>query len=269
MSNAKPQIVIISLTSFSECIEHFKHEKPYAAGESDIWALGILLINIITGKSPWNEASKRDIGFKAYLREGPSYFQRTLAIPTQASEMLARILEVDVSKRLNITQIRDALKSVPSFYDASGVSSEASVACTNTSTLRTWGNPTKGAVWPEYDPDSEAIPSPYASSTSAGDISTFVNGAPAASDDIPAIVSSAPALCNCSSQDDCDSDTDSEGPITPETLACDPASIIDGFSLEDSWTLKGDDAAKHQQPTKKVSSVQRVVHAVQRMRIRA
>ena len=175
---------------------------------------------MITSNSPWYRASKDDRCFQAYLREGPSYFERTLAISTPVSELLSKILECDVSKRLNIHQIRYAIQKVDSFY-------VLPIECQ----------------------------------------SEVVNGRHSADRDAVTRNDSTPPLWRSESQNSSKTNSDSDGPITPETIACDPERTVPGFSLEETCAPKRGEVAKQQSLGRKIPVIQRVVNAVHRMKI--
>lgn len=280
MSPGKPQMTLRCVSGLSypltECIDHHKHKKAYAAAHADVWALGIVLINMITRNCPWKEASEEDLGFQTYLREGPLYFGRILSTSTRCSELLAGILDFDVSKRLNIDQIRHVIKDMDTFHDPSTECQPTAIQShsTNTSVIQTWGSPTRRAFFcPGNDPDLEveAIPSPYALRTSgdlASDMSTLVDGLR----DCEAVArdDSTPVSWRSDSQDSSNSNSDSDGPITPETIACDPECAVLEFSLEQTCAPSGGEVTKQQSRTRKiVPGVQRVVDAIHRMKIRA
>ena len=78
----------------TECLGVFHKKTPYATGPSDVWALGTILCNLVTGRNPWHIASpKTDQGFRFYLRDGASWLRQHLAISVAASELLARIFQ--------------------------------------------------------------------------------------------------------------------------------------------------------------------------------
>lgn len=256
-----------------ECIDHSKYRKPYAAVHADIWALGIVLINMITRNCPWHMASADDAGFQAFLREGPSYLRRALSISSGASQLLAGILEVDVSKRLKIDQIRRAVKNMGPFSDTLVELRLPTGSVKNVSSVQSCGTLTMRASFcPGHGSDSESIPSPYALWAFEDDIadamSTFVNVPYETScETIPRDVST-PALCSSTSQVGSSSGSDSEGPITPEALACDPVSVVSEFSLEETCALNEGEAGKQREPSvNKIPGIQGVVNAVQRMKI--
>ncbi|THU79505.1 Pkinase-domain-containing protein [Dendrothele bispora CBS 962.96] len=54
-------------------------KKPYSTAQNDIWALGIILINLITARSPWKHAGTEDHCFSNFL-ENPTWLLDSLPI---------------------------------------------------------------------------------------------------------------------------------------------------------------------------------------------
>ncbi|RPD67468.1 kinase-like protein [Lentinus tigrinus ALCF2SS1-6] len=99
-----------------ECIGVF-HEKPYATAPSDVWALGTILCNLITGRNPWHVASPNaDIGFRVYLRKGSAWLVRNLPISLEAAAILNRVYQLDPKKRITIPELRKAIFALKTFY---------------------------------------------------------------------------------------------------------------------------------------------------------
>ncbi|RPD67430.1 kinase-like protein, partial [Lentinus tigrinus ALCF2SS1-6] len=106
-----------SLYMSPECLGVF-HDKPYATAPSDVWALGIILCNVITrGRHPWHIASpNEDLCFQVYLQEGSAWLVRNLPISLEAAAILSRVLELDPKKRITIPELRKAIFAVKTFY---------------------------------------------------------------------------------------------------------------------------------------------------------
>lgn len=94
---------------------------------NDIWSLGIILLNLATGRNPWKSASASDPTFQAYLRDPQNFLPTVLPISAEANAILTRMLEVDWRDRMTIPELRQALDDVESFY-SEGVIFEGSMA---------------------------------------------------------------------------------------------------------------------------------------------
>ncbi|RDX55315.1 Pkinase-domain-containing protein [Lentinus brumalis] len=259
-----------------ECLGVLHEKKPYATAPSDVWALGTILCNLITGRNPWHVASpNEDAGFRIYLRRGPAWLVRHLPISLEAAAILSRIFELDPETRITISELREAVLALQTFYPDAAASSSATAALKTQSTRNV---PTHAALahaarptslhevditegW-ALDPIAPASPLPTnflamssdaltaaATATLAGTISTFVNDD--ASSDIsdgselddtwsmsgPPAFGSSPDV----SSDNTDgSESESDMPVTPETYATNLASSVPGLALDASPRPSGE-----------------------------
>ncbi|KAI8989881.1 Pkinase-domain-containing protein [Trametes punicea] len=270
-----------------ECLGIFHKKTPYACAPSDVWALGTILCNLITGRNPWHVASpKTDSGFRYYLREGAPWLRQHLSISVAASELLARIFTVDPEARITIPELRQAVLAVDTFFPgapsgrgrprarAIELAQEALQQEPQPEVQITIEPPTphipqelditeqkrpalalgfRNESWelrpieicPTISADFMSIPeeelAAAASATFAGSESTFVNGgsdAPSTSDaafestdslDDVWSISVPPPLAISPAET---SDTDSNGPITPETHAAESSGAVPDLALD-------------------------------------
>ncbi|KAL1917017.1 uncharacterized protein VTP21DRAFT_5215 [Calcarisporiella thermophila] len=88
------------------------HTGPYHSAKGDVWALGILLIALLTGKNPWREASpKRDPVFGAYQKD-PQVLRRMF--PMLSRECLGivwALLDIRPEQRPSISDVRAWVES--------------------------------------------------------------------------------------------------------------------------------------------------------------
>ncbi|KAF8966613.1 kinase-like domain-containing protein [Flammula alnicola] len=99
----------------------------YSPMFNDIWSLGIILLNLATGRNPWKSATPGDPTFQAYLRDPMGFLPTVLPISPEINEILVRMLEVDWRERMNLREVRYAIEEVTSFY-SDGVVFEGSMA---------------------------------------------------------------------------------------------------------------------------------------------
>jgi serine/threonine protein kinase len=96
-----------------ECLTpSFNRYRPRA---SDIWSLGVILINILVGKNPWCEPSMQDEMFREYS-ETEGFFFRHFSTDADVIRILSGCLEIDVSNRWDINELCesiDGLLNVP------------------------------------------------------------------------------------------------------------------------------------------------------------
>ncbi|KAF9482300.1 kinase-like protein [Pholiota conissans] len=99
----------------------------YSPMSNDIWSLGIILLNLATGRNPWKSATPGDPTFQAYLRDPMAFLPSVLPISPEINEILVRMLEVDWRERASIREVRYAIEEITSFY-SDGVVFEGSMA---------------------------------------------------------------------------------------------------------------------------------------------
>ena len=105
----------------------FAPSGTYSPPFNDIWSLGIILLNLITGRNPWKSASSSDPTFQAYLQSPANFLPSVLPISAEVNEILLRTLDIDWRNRISITELRRAIKGVRTFY-ADDVVFEGSMA---------------------------------------------------------------------------------------------------------------------------------------------
>ncbi|KAI0087363.1 kinase-like domain-containing protein, partial [Irpex rosettiformis] len=93
----------------------FAPTKSYSPLFNDIWSLGIILLNLITGRNPWKSASIDDCTFQAYLRDPLHFLPTVLPISQEVNALLVRVLHVDWRHRMTLHDMRQAVKDIQSF----------------------------------------------------------------------------------------------------------------------------------------------------------
>ncbi|KAI0032019.1 kinase-like domain-containing protein [Vararia minispora EC-137] len=106
-------------TSFSRGIASEAGSRPYKAPESfpgvskdkydtraaDVWALGIILINIICGFMPWNAAVEEESAFSLFCKD-PYHLQTFLPLSSAAIPLFSRVLDPDPMERISLDGLR-------------------------------------------------------------------------------------------------------------------------------------------------------------------
>ncbi|KAF9449297.1 hypothetical protein P691DRAFT_728189 [Macrolepiota fuliginosa MF-IS2] len=114
----------MSLERQSNDLEPQGNDSPM---HNDIWALGIVLLYLVTGRSPWKSTTADDPSFQTYLRSPTTYLPTILPISSEVNKILVGMLEVDHRRRTPVHEIRQAVQDVTTFY-SDGVIFEASMA---------------------------------------------------------------------------------------------------------------------------------------------
>jgi serine/threonine protein kinase len=90
---------------------------PYSTWRSDVWSLGIILINILTGRNPWQLANiSRDEGYAQYVRGRGFFLSCILAISRDAAELLSHILDPNPRTRITLAKLRRAVLEIRTFF---------------------------------------------------------------------------------------------------------------------------------------------------------
>ncbi|KAJ7068654.1 kinase-like domain-containing protein, partial [Mycena amicta] len=86
----------------------------YCARFSDLWAVSVIFVNLISGRHPWSSADLTDAGFAAF-RSDNDYLQRALGITPESSALLKRCFDENPLRRPNIAQLREAVNEIEVF----------------------------------------------------------------------------------------------------------------------------------------------------------
>ncbi|KAG6840220.1 hypothetical protein C0991_008081 [Blastosporella zonata] len=101
----------------------------YSPMFNDIWSLGIILLNLATGRNPWKSATPDDQTFCAYLRDPLGFLPTVLPISSEINDILTQMLEVDWRERMTLRELRNAIEDVQSFYSDSVIFEGSMARC--------------------------------------------------------------------------------------------------------------------------------------------
>ncbi|KAJ6595837.1 kinase-like domain-containing protein [Mycena vulgaris] len=107
----------------------FAPTGSYSPMFNDIWSLGIVLLNLTTGRNPWKAATLSDSTFRAYLRDPSEFLTTVLPISAELNDVLVRMLEIDWRHRMTIPELRVALEGVTHFYSEGAVFDGSMARC--------------------------------------------------------------------------------------------------------------------------------------------
>ncbi|CCM05863.1 uncharacterized protein FIBRA_08099 [Fibroporia radiculosa] len=100
-----------------ECIGKECRYRPYSPRIADVWALGVILVNMIAGRHPWNNAATDDKCFMRFMVR-PGFLRKMLPISRSANTILRRIFTLDAGLRITIPELRTAILKVDTFFMA-------------------------------------------------------------------------------------------------------------------------------------------------------
>ncbi|KAJ1724539.1 Serine/threonine protein kinase [Coemansia erecta] len=88
----------------------------YAAAPNDVWALGVILINLATGRNPWNRAHTSDPLFRRYLTD-KTFLCRAIRATPQFEHIVHRVLDTSPSTRCTLQELRQLVQCCPRFVE--------------------------------------------------------------------------------------------------------------------------------------------------------
>ncbi|KAG6914228.1 hypothetical protein DXG01_001666 [Tephrocybe rancida] len=94
----------------------FALDGRYSPKSNDIWSLGIILLNLATGRNPWQTATIDDLTFQAYLKDPLNFFPSVLPISHEINDILLQMLHVDWQQRVTLPELRQQMEDISSFY---------------------------------------------------------------------------------------------------------------------------------------------------------
>ena len=100
---------------FTESIGQEFSVQAYSTRRSDIWALGVVLVNMITGLCPWEKATSDDDRFCEYLLDD-SYLARNLPVSRGVVRILNKVFRINPRSRPSLEQLRESILAVDTFF---------------------------------------------------------------------------------------------------------------------------------------------------------
>lgn len=99
-----------------ECVTGFLHNgiSTYSSRAADIWALGIILVNIIFSRLPWKSATPSDPAFQRYMKD-PRFLIDTLPFSEQAFQFLNHIFSTHGHTK-PLARLREDFLKIDTFY---------------------------------------------------------------------------------------------------------------------------------------------------------
>ncbi|KAG6831141.1 hypothetical protein H0H92_012566 [Tricholoma furcatifolium] len=236
----------------AECIGKELSVGRYSTRYSDIWSLGVILTNMISGRNPWRYATAKDDCFAAYLHDR-DFLRQVLPISYGANAILKRIFRINPLSRITLRELRKEILAVDTFF-----MTEEELRCAN-STVRAAARTYSEGKHREVQqvatvPNAATVESSHEADSSVSSDEIYAFDSPP-DDHIPpspslvatnAFLTVPGANTNSGTQSSSsrtigstNSGSDSDGPITPATYAIDPA--IEVPDLPEGETL-GDPA---------------------------
>jgi len=107
----------------------FAPTGSYSPLFNDVWSLGIILLNLATGRNPWKAATLSDPTFYAYLQNPQHFLPTVLPISAEVNSLLVRVLEPDWRKRATLRELRAGVRAIDNFYADDVVFEQSMARC--------------------------------------------------------------------------------------------------------------------------------------------
>jgi serine/threonine protein kinase len=116
----------------------------YNVPAADVWSLGIVLLNLISGRCPWDKASVSDLIFQQYVTTDPDILREKLNMSEKLDDFLReKVFNMVPEKRCNLNEFnafvssqkcfrKDDFSTSVSDFKIVGIDSEPSVYYSNT-----------------------------------------------------------------------------------------------------------------------------------------
>ncbi|EIW64906.1 kinase-like protein [Trametes versicolor FP-101664 SS1] len=98
-----------------ECAGREFGYKPFCARFSDVWSLGVILINMISGRHPWAKATLEDECFVNFCQD-PDFLLDMLPISEGANDILQRTLALNPLQRISLPELRAEILALDTFF---------------------------------------------------------------------------------------------------------------------------------------------------------
>ncbi|KAJ3192487.1 hypothetical protein HK101_006403 [Irineochytrium annulatum] len=91
----------------------------YAPAANDVWALGVILLNLLFGKNPWFEAFPTDAIFSAFSGQNPNVLRQQFDLSPHFDSVLRRAFDLDPRRRCTISDLKALIDALPRFVGGS------------------------------------------------------------------------------------------------------------------------------------------------------
>ncbi|KAI1783510.1 kinase-like domain-containing protein, partial [Ganoderma leucocontextum] len=98
-----------------ECIGDLTARRSYDPYLSDIWSLGVILVNMVTAQNPWARATPKDANFCRFLMD-PDFLYNAYPMSEGAHDIIQSLLELHPAQRMSLHTLREEILSLDTFF---------------------------------------------------------------------------------------------------------------------------------------------------------
>ncbi|KAG9017119.1 hypothetical protein FRB90_001682 [Tulasnella sp. 427] len=99
----------------AECFRRqISNQIPYSSRLADVWALGVVLVNLSCARNPWFKAEPNEATFAAYCSNN-DYLRYILPITNDLNNVLKRVFRLDPTQRITLTDFIDEVRRIRRF----------------------------------------------------------------------------------------------------------------------------------------------------------
>ncbi|KAJ1952703.1 Serine/threonine protein kinase, partial [Dispira parvispora] len=103
--------------------------SSYDTAANDVWSLGVILVNLASGRNPWNQAIMSDPIFRAFVNN-PDFLSSALPITPQFNRIIQRVFCLDPTERCTLGELRRLVKGCRYFMRPPGSTITATPSAT-------------------------------------------------------------------------------------------------------------------------------------------
>ncbi|TFK91177.1 kinase-like protein [Polyporus arcularius HHB13444] len=154
-----------------ECHGKLYGYQPYDTRAADIWALGVILVNMIAGRNPWEKASMKDELFAQFIND-PDYLYENFPLSRGACDILLETFTLNPVHRISLRKLREAVLNLETFFRSEDESETSNTEKSTKSPLDMLAVPpglsAPNSRWSDEDDDDDESPLVTPEGTTSG-----------------------------------------------------------------------------------------------------
>jgi serine/threonine protein kinase len=99
-----------------------KDGLAYSCAANDVWALGVILINMVTSKSPWKEPCLSSKCFRQFRRSPEEYLSLHFDFSNEMIRLLKKVFSINPKQRPSAVELANMVAAMPRFLNSDPLS---------------------------------------------------------------------------------------------------------------------------------------------------